>query len=149
MLWSNVQQKHFHTPMLKILNICACTTHDYSFIHTTGNFQDMVSVGGLHWYPLINEVTRWHHEFGHVTFPGTFYNVCNLLVQVSTFEQVLKLTFGRNKFGKRTVQSLQTRIKKKKKSLDQVDESLANFIYQKVSQCKFQTHIIKKLINNI
>ena len=31
-----------------------------------------------------------------------FYNVCNFLVEISTFKQDIKLTFGRNKFGKRT-----------------------------------------------
>ena len=31
-----------------------------------------------------------------------FYNVCNLLVEISAFKQDIKLTFGRNKSGKRT-----------------------------------------------
>ena len=50
------------------------------------------------------------HECGHVTFPGTSYNVCNFKVEMSTFKQAIKLSFRRNKFGKRKVQNLQTRI---------------------------------------
>ena len=48
-------------------------------------------------------MTRWIHESGHVTFPRTFYNVCNILIEMSTFKQALELTFRRNKFGRTTV----------------------------------------------
>ena len=54
----------------------------------------MVSVGNLHYqgYPLINGATRCPHECGHVTFPGTSYNMCKFLVEMSTFKQAIKLT---------------------------------------------------------
>ena len=50
------------------------------------------------------------HECDHMNFSGTSYNVCNVLVEMSTFKQAIKLNFGRNKFGKRRVQNLHTRI---------------------------------------
>ena len=63
-----------------------------------------------HWgYLLKNGVTRRHHECGHATFPGTSYDMCNFLVELSTFRQAMKMTFGCNKFCKKTVQNLQTR----------------------------------------
>ena len=46
---------------------------------------------------------------GHVTFPGTSYDVLNFL-EISTYKQAIKLTFGRNKFDKRTVKNFQIRI---------------------------------------
>ena len=57
-----------------------------------------------------------------VTFHGTSYNVCNFLVKMATFKQAMKLTFGCNKFGKRAVQNLRTRIHFYKKSRNQVDK---------------------------
>ena len=51
--------------------------------------------------------TKRRHECGQLTFPGTPYNVCNFLVEMSTFKGAIKLTFGRNKFGKRAAQNLQ------------------------------------------
>ena len=56
-------------------------------------------------YPLINGVTRWRHNV-----VAWLFNVYNFLVEMSTFKLAIKLTFGRNKFDKRTVQYLQTRI---------------------------------------
>ena len=54
------------------------------------------------------------HESGdecdHLIFPRTSYNVCNVLVEMSTSKQAIKLNFGRNKLGKRRVQNLHTRI---------------------------------------
>ena len=35
---------------------------------------------------MINGVTRWLHECGHITFPGTSHNLCNFLVEMSTFK---------------------------------------------------------------
>ena len=49
------------------------------------------------------DIMMWSCDFSS-------YNVCNFLVEISTFKQAIKLTFGRNKFGKRTVQNLQARI---------------------------------------
>ena len=54
--------------------------------------------------------------------PGTSCDMCNILVEMSTFKEAIKLTFGCNKFSKRLVQNLPTRIKKKKKSGDQIDK---------------------------
>ena len=65
----------------------------------------------LHWgYLLKNGAARRRHECSHATFPGTSYDMCNFLVEMSTFRQAIKLTFGRNKFCKKKVQNLQTRI---------------------------------------
>ena len=72
---------------------------------------------------LINGVTRSRHESGHVTFPGTSYNAFNFLVEMSTFKQVIKLSFGCKKFGTAAVEDIQARIKFLKKSRDQVDKS--------------------------
>ena len=59
---------------------------------------------------MVSLITRWLHWCGCVTFPGTSYNVCSFLVEMSTFTKSMELTFGGNKFVKRTVQSLHTRI---------------------------------------
>ena len=69
----------------------------------------------------------------HMTFTtfAAFYNVCNFLVDMSTFTQAIKLVF-RHKFRKKTVQNKQVRIHFWKKSCDQIEKSLTNFIYQKV-----------------
>ena len=92
----------FSCPMLKIWNICGCATHGYSFIHTTDKYIDMVSVANLHsGYHLVNRATVWRHKCGHVTFPGTSFNVSNFLVEMPKFKQAIKLTFGCNKFGKK------------------------------------------------
>ena len=40
-LWSKIQKKHFHTPFLKIRNICAFTNRDFSLLHTNYEFFDM------------------------------------------------------------------------------------------------------------
>ena len=64
-------------------------------------------------YILLPNILTWlhsGHEWGHVTFRRISYYFCNFLVEMSTFKQAIKLTFGRNKFGKRTMQNLQTRI---------------------------------------
>ena len=55
---------------------------------------------------MINGVARWPHECVHMTFPGTSYNICNFLVEVSTFKQAIKFAFRSNKFGKSTEQNL-------------------------------------------
>ena len=69
----------------------------------------MVSVENLNWgYPLIDGVTRWHHESRRVTFPGTSCNMYNFLVDMSTFKQAIKMKMGRNKFAKMAVKNLQT-----------------------------------------
>ena len=95
---SKVQLKHFYTSMLKIWNICACSTHYYLLILTICKFPDMILVGKLQWrYPLINGVYRWRHECGHMNFPGhTFW--CNVVVEMPTYTQVIKPKFGCNNF---------------------------------------------------
>ena len=47
---------------------------------------------------MVNKVTRWRHERGHMNFTGTSNNVCNFLVEMLKFKQSIKLTFPRNKF---------------------------------------------------
>ena len=56
--------------------------------------------------------------------------ICNFIVKMSTFKEATKLTFERNKSGKR-IES-------------HVVKLLTNFIYQKVSQYKFEIHITSK-----
>ena len=109
--------------MFKIWNICACATCYYSFVNTICKYLNMVSIGNLSWrYYFEKWVNRWRHECRHVAFSGTSYNVLKLLVELSTFKQAIKLIFWRNKFGKRTVQNVQTRIHFLKKSRNQVDK---------------------------
>ena len=50
-------------------------------------------------------------DFGHVIFPRNTFSCA-----------AIKLTFGRNRSGKRTVYNLQTRIYFQKKLSDQVDK---------------------------
>ena len=96
----------------------------------------------------MNGVTTSRHEYGHMTFPGTSYNMCNFSVEMSTFKQAKKLTFGCNKFGKRAVQNLPTRIYFQKKSRDEVDKITGKFHLSKVSPMYVSNHV-KKLANNI
>lgn len=57
-------------------------------------------------------------------FPS--YLLCNLLLQMLIFTQVMKLKFGHDKFGKRIVLNLKTRIHLKKKPRGQDDEMFQN-----------------------
>ena len=57
-------------------------------------------------------------------FPGTSFDGCNFLVEMSNFEQAIKMTFGRKKFGKGSVKNLKTRIYFQKKSRDQVVKNI-------------------------
>ena len=63
---------------------------------------------------------------------------------MSIFKKAIKLTFGRNKFGKRTVQNLLTRKYFWKKSRDQIDKIIDRLYLQKASQCKFQIYIMPR-----
>ena len=103
-------------------------------MRTICKYHDMASVEKLYWgYPSINGACRCRHECDNMTFTTfiAFYNVCNFLVDMSTFTQAIKLVF-RHKFRKKTVQNKQVRIHFLKKSCDQIEKSLTNFIYQKV-----------------
>ena len=103
-------------------------------MRTICKYHDMASVEKLYWgYPSINGACRCLHECDHITFTtfAAFYNVCNFLVDMSTFTQAIKLVF-RHKFRKKTVQNKQVRIHFLKKSCDQIEKSLTNSIYQKV-----------------
>ena len=75
------------------------------------------------YYLLFANILKWHQLETYIDdtqqtswkwscgFSWNFLqNVCNFLAEMATFKQAIKLTFGRNKFGKRTVQDLQTRI---------------------------------------
>ena len=56
---------------------------------------------------------------------GNSYNICNFLVEMLTYKQTIILTFGRNKFSKRTLQNLETRAHFWEKSRDQIDKMIA------------------------
>ena len=104
-----------------------------TLFHTIYKFFDMVSVGNLHWgYPSNNGVTKWRHGCGHMSFSGTFYNVCNLLVEISAFKRSMKLTNEHNKFGKRTVQNLQTRTHFLKRSRNPADQIIDQLYLSKI-----------------
>ena len=95
---------------------------NYSFIHSIYKFYGMVSVENLHWvYLLINGVYRYRYEHCHATFPRIIL-LYNFLLEISTFTTAIKLTFGWNRFGKKTEYNLQTRTHFYKKSRDQVDK---------------------------
>ena len=58
--------------------------------------------------------------------------MCNFLFEISTFKQAIKLTFGRNKFGRWTVFSLQTRIHfLEKVTYEQIDKIIDQFYLSK------------------
>ena len=58
----------------------------------------------------------------------------HFLLEMSASTHAIKLKFGHNEFGKRTVYNLQTRIRFSKKSRDQVHKnSLNDYIYQRVT----------------
>ena len=85
-------------------------------------------------YILLANILTWHQ----------LENFCNFLVEISTFKQTISFIFRRDEFGKRKVQNLQTRIHFWKSYVNKLITSLINFIYQKVSQCKFQFHIMQE-----
>ena len=58
----------------------------------------------------------WSRDFSKKCFL-----LCNFLLEISTFRSAVKLTFGHNRFGKRTVYNKQTRMHFRKKSREQVD----------------------------
>ena len=35
---------------------------------------------------MINGITKWRHECGHMSLPGTSYNLLNFLVEMSPFK---------------------------------------------------------------
>ena len=121
--WSNVQWKYFHTPRLKIWNICAWATPDYSFTYSLQMFWHDIS-----WKLTLRNTSRkmgsQNDIMNMVTwlFLKLFYNVYNFIVEISMFKQSITLTIGHNKFDKRTVQNLQTRTHFLKKSRNQVDQ---------------------------
>ena len=108
------------TPLLKMWGICACATRDYSLI---------LLANILMWYQLEIYIkhTPWQMRSkvnvmnGHVTLPGNSYNICNFLVEMLTYKQTIKLSFGRNKFSRRTLQNLETKAHLWKKSRGKTD----------------------------
>ena len=66
-------------------------------------------------------------------FSRSFLQGLQLLNRMSTFKQAIKLTSGRNKVGKRTVQNLQTRVHFRKRHVIKLIKWLTNYFYQKVS----------------
>ena len=90
-------------------------------------------------------VTRWRHEGRYVISPGISYDVCNFLVEMSTFKQAIKLTFGRNNFGKKKLKNLQARIRFQKNSCVQIGKNIDQLhLLKKYPQCKFQIHITSR-----
>ena len=57
--------------------------------------------------------------------------MCNFLPEMPTFPPAKKLIFGRKRFGKRTLDNLQTGIYFQKKSHDQVDKIIDQFYLSK------------------
>ena len=72
-------------------------------------------------------------------------------MEISIFRQAIKLTFQRNKFGKRTVQNLQTRIHVQKKSRDQFDKIIDQVhLLKNIPMCVSNSyHHVKKLVDNM
>ena len=83
---------------------------DYSFIHTIYKFHGTVLAGNSHWgYLLISGVYR--HVMNAVMWHFLkHFLLSNFLIEMSTFTSAMKLSFGRNRFGKRTMYNLQTKI---------------------------------------
>ena len=89
-------------------------------------------------FPLINEVYRRCHEGGKMTFPGITFRYETL-----NSKQDMKWKFGRNKFSKKTVCNLRTRtLFTRNHVATLVNESLTNFIYQRVSPSQFQLRVM-------
>ena len=79
-----------------------------------------------------NEVTRWCRECDHVTFPGTSYNVCNFLVEVSTFKQAIKgWLLDVTNSAKRQYKIYRPQYIFRKSRVFKLIKSMTNFIYQK------------------
>ena len=143
--WSGETSSH---PMLKIWKIYPYATRDFSFIHTIGKYLDMVSAGNLHLgYSWINGVTKWRHYCDHVTFHGTSYNVCNFLVEVSTFKQAISLVFWCNKLGRKT-SKFTDQIHFQKKSRDQVDKIIDHLnLSESMPNVSFKFILFSELFN--
>ena len=76
-------------------------------------------------------------------FSKKYFVVCNLL---KTFTPAIKLTFGRNRFCKSAVYSLQTRIHFLKKSRDHVDNQL--HLSKFMPNVSLNLYNVKKFVNN-
>ena len=59
----------------------------------------------------------WSHDFLWKYFP-----VCDFLLDTSTSTEAIKLKFGYDKFGEKTVNHLKAAIRFQKKPRDQVDK---------------------------
>ena len=109
-IFSNV-----HILILKIWNICLCAAHTYSYLYYWE-----ISWHGISWKltlrmlleKMVHKLLSWTEscDFPVLELLTISANVYNFLVKISTFKQIIKLTFGHNKFGTRTVQNSQTRI---------------------------------------
>ena len=118
-------------------------------LHVVYKYFDRVSVRNLHWVYLLkngHNMTPWMWS---CDFSWNFLQRFNFLVEMLTFKQGIKVTSGRNRFGKRTVQNLQTRMHFSKKLCDQVDKIIARLHYQKVSPMLIsKSYHVKKLVIN-
>ena len=87
----------------------------------------MISIGNLHCgYSLMSRFYGRRHEGNHMTFPKYFL-VYNSSLKMPFSTQAMNLKIGLINFVKGLC-NLKTRTRFQKKSLDQVDQILTNFI---------------------
>ena len=104
---------------------------------------------GISWKLTLRiTLQKWSHKMtsrnSHVTFPGNSYNVCNSLAEMPKFKQVIKLTVGKINLVKSYCKIYRPENIFRKSQVIKLIKSLTNLIYQKMSQCKFQIHIMTR-----
>ena len=89
--------------MFKIWNICACSTSNYSLVHTIYRF--------LTWCSWKLTLRKRFDKLGlKMSFSWEYFLVCISLLEMSTSTQAVKLKLGRKKFVERSAWNLQVRI---------------------------------------
>ena len=76
--------------------------------------------------------------------------LANVQLLTSTVNhQTLKLKFQCNKFGKKTVNNLQTRVRFRKSHVTKLKKSWTNFIYQRVSPKISGWYHVREFVNSM
>ena len=132
-IFSNV-----HILILKIWNICLCAAHTYSYLYYWE-----ISWHGISWKLTLR---MFFDKRGHKLMPWIescdfpvlerltmSANVYNFLVKMSTFKQVIKLTFEHNKFAQGQCKIPKPEYYFRKSHVIKLINWLTIFIYQKVS----------------
>ena len=111
--------KFLHSDQMLSINIFTplyskCEVSAYAQLAITLTYYWQISWHGISWkFTLSILLDKWDQKLTSWMWSrdtsGNSYNISNFLVEMLTYKQTIILTFGRNKFSKRTLQNLETR----------------------------------------